>query len=57
MTLCSHRCGAGRKDSEMTALTQMLKDKERLFQEAGELLLEVQRHYETQKERSEQLVS
>jgi myosin heavy subunit len=40
----------------MNALTQIVRDKERLLIEAGEILQEAQRHYEAQRDRAEQLV-
>lgn len=50
------RTESARKDTEIDELGQMLKSKEKLFQEAGELLLEAQRHYEAQRDRAEGLV-
>ena len=44
-----------RKDGELAMVTKLLRDKERLLSEAGELLLEARRHYESQRERCEQL--
>ena len=40
----------------MAALTQIVRDKERLLIEAGDILQEAQRHYEGQRDRAEQLV-
>jgi len=53
--LDDEKAESSRKDSELTALGNLLKDKERLLVEASELLMEAQRHYESQRERSEQL--
>jgi len=53
--LDDEKAESSRKDSELTALSNLLKDKERLLVEASELLNEAQRHYESQRERSEQL--
>lgn len=38
------------------ALTQRLKEKEKFLIEAGELLVEAQKHYETQRNKAEQLM-
>jgi len=46
---------SARKDAENQSLTILLKDKERLLAEASDLLVEAQRHYESQRERSELL--
>jgi kinesin family member 5 len=46
---------SNRKDTEIAQLNQMFKEKETLLVEAGDLLLEAQHHYETQRERSDQL--
>lgn len=40
----------------MGQLAQMVREKERLLIEAGEILQEAQRHYEAQRDRAEQLV-
>ena len=45
-----------RKDSESMALVQRVKEKEKLLAEAGELLREAQKHYETQRIKSDQLL-
>ena len=42
-----------RKDGELAQLTKLIRDKERLLAEAGELLMEARRHYESQRERCE----
>ena len=44
---------AARKDGELAQLTKLIRDKERLLAEAGELLMEARRHYESQRERCE----
>eukprot|EP00595_Chromulina_sp_UTEXLB2642_P002862 CAMPEP_0196764148 /NCGR_PEP_ID=MMETSP1095-20130614/5449_1 /TAXON_ID=96789 ORGANISM="Chromulina nebulosa, Strain UTEXLB2642" /NCGR_SAMPLE_ID=MMETSP1095 /ASSEMBLY_ACC=CAM_ASM_000446 /LENGTH=623 /DNA_ID=CAMNT_0042118897 /DNA_START=48 /DNA_END=1916 /DNA_ORIENTATION=- len=44
-----------RKDNEIISLQQLIKEKENLLKEAGELLIEAQYHYENQKERSDSL--
>jgi kinesin family protein 5 len=49
------RVEGSRKDGELGALSQRVKEKERLLQEAGELLIEAQRHYENQRDRSDQV--
>jgi kinesin family protein 5 len=54
--LDEERAESKRKDGEMQALTQIVRDKERLLIEAGEILQEAQRHYEAQRDRAEQLV-
>lgn len=46
---------SNRKDIEIAQLNQMFKEKEALLVEAGDLLLEAQQHYETQRDRSDQL--
>lgn len=53
--LDDEKAESSRKDSELSALGNLLKDKERLLVEASELLMEAQQHYESQRERSEQL--
>jgi kinesin family member 5 len=42
-----------RKDMELEGLTEVIREKERLLSEAGELMLEAQKHYESQKERAD----
>jgi len=44
-----------RKDTELAHVTKLLREKENLLREAGELLLEARRHYESQRERCEVL--
>jgi kinesin family protein 5 len=50
------RAEGARKDAEGAALVQRVKEKEKLLQEAGELLREAQKHYETQRTKAEQLL-
>ena len=50
------RAEGQRKDSESVALVQRVKEKEKLLAEAGELLREAQKHYETQRVKSDQLL-
>jgi kinesin family protein 5 len=42
-----------RKDAEMIGLTTILREKERLLIEASDLLLEAQKHYENQREKTD----
>jgi kinesin family protein 5 len=47
------RLEGNRKDAETGALSQRLKDKEKFLVEAGELLIEAQKHYEAQRNKAE----
>ena len=44
-----------RNSEEVVGLNDVVKEKERLLIEAGELMLEAQKHYESQKSRADQL--
>ena len=54
--LDDERHDSARKDTELNNLSLVLQDKERLLSEAGELLQEARKHYESQRERCELLV-
>eukprot|EP01038_Epipyxis_sp_PR26KG_P007193 gene7193-9811_t len=56
LELDEERQESNRKDLELRKITSLLKDKERLIQDAANMLSEVQRSNESLRERSEQLL-